>query len=356
MRVYTTFFYLSPTCSLTFLSLLLLSTKKSQCRSLRQESNSGDAKIAIVHAYADGPYNRSSFHLAGNPDLVAEVASSMAIHSIDSLARFTPKYDHLQEQSNEATHHPFVGLVDHVSVMPLSTTDHCGGSTTLSPSNSEYDDRSSISAHGKAALRIGSRLQDSGVQVFFYGDAHPANTPLATVRREQTNFFKSGGLAELNETVLSRIGIATVGAPATFVENFNIRLTPNCDLTTARSLTKFLRERDGGLLGVEGLTLPYDNGRYEMAGNLLRPDVGSSEAILAKLDQWVEQKLKELPYHQKGDLVETAYRVGTTAEQCLHVMAQCDSLEVIFHHDQRVVERFRGYLMDHEAERRDRPD
>jgi hypothetical protein len=240
--------------------------------------------------------------------------------------------------------------------MPLTARDACGESSTFTPHSSEFDGISSISAHGNAAMCIGARLQDSGVQVFFYGDAHPENTPLATIRREQTNFFKSGGLAETNEAaVFSRIGYATVGAPTTFVENFNIRLTSNCDLKTARSLTKFLRERDGGLLGVEGLTLPYDNGQYEMAGNLLRPDVGSSQAILAKLDQWVEQKLKESPYHRKSDLVETAYRVGTTAEQCLQVMAQCSSLEAIIHHDERVAELFRGYLMDHDAERRNRP-
>lgn len=306
-----------------------------------------------MHAYADGSYNRSSFHLAGSPDLVADVASSMAICAIESLSRFITKHDYPKNKSEEATRHPFVGLVDHVSVMPLTATDACGESAARTPSSREFDRRSSISAHGNAAIYIGSRLQNSGVQVFFYGDAHPENTPLATVRREQTNFFKSGGLAKTNETTaLSRIGIATVGAPATFVENFNIRLTPTCDLTTARSLTKFLRERDGGLLGVEGLTLPYDNDRYEMAGNLLRPDVGSSEAILAKLDQWVEQKLKDLQYHEKSDLVEMAYRVGTTAEQCLQVMAQCDSSKAMLHHDQQVTELFRGHLMDPHAERR----
>lgn len=264
--------------------------------------------------------------MAGAADTVAEVASSIAINSIEGLASL-PK----QQTDAEASRHPFVGLVDHVSVMPLQPAAH---------------NSSDESQHGKAASRIGKRLQEIGVQVFYYGDAHPEGTPLAVVRRERTNFFQSGGLDndETESLHADDKGVATVGAPAMFVENFNIRLTANCDLKTARSLTKFLRERDGGLLGVEGLTLPYGNGRYEMAGNLLRPDVGSSDAVLTKLDEWVEQTLKELPFDQKSDLVEIAYRVGTTSEQCLNGLAQCESPEDIIRHDQQVTEQFRTYL------------
>ncbi|KAI2491215.1 Formiminotransferase domain [Fragilaria crotonensis] len=212
---------------------------KVRCRLLRDESN----KIAIVHAYADGPYDRSSFHLAGNPCAIADVASSMAIHAVEGLLSFS------KPTGDEVSRHPFVGLVDHVSVMPL-LKNQTGGCND-------------ISSHGEAALTIGKKLEESGVQVFYYGDAHPEGTPLAVVRREQTNFFRSGGLQQhengMQESTATEKGAATVGAPATFVENFNIRLTPNCDFKLARSLTSFLRERDGGLLGVEGLTLPYGN-------------------------------------------------------------------------------------------------
>lgn len=300
--------------------------KKSQCRLLREKSN----KIAIVHAYADGPYDRSSFHLAGNPGAVADVASSLALHSIEGLLSL-PKLPDV-----EVSRHPFVGLVDHVSVMPLLLTE-TGTSSDASP-------------HGEAALHIGSRLQASGVQVFFYGDAHPEKTPLAVIRREKTHFFRSGGLQQPKNDALASgttaKGVATVGATTMFVENFNIRLTPNCDLKVARSLTSFLRERDGGLLGVEGLTLPYGNKRYEMAGNLLRPDVSSAVEVLSKLDEWVQQTLKELQFEKKSDLVEAAYRVGTTAEQCLKAVAQCDSEEAMHCLDQLVIEQFRGYLSD----------
>jgi glutamate formiminotransferase len=293
---------------------------------LREESQ----KITVVHAYADGPYDRSSFHLAGNPCAVADVASSLAIHAMDGLL-ILPKLT-----GDEVSRHPFVGLVDHVSVMPLPPT--------------QTDKSSDTSSHGDAALSIGKRLETSGVQVFYYGDAHPERTPLAVVRREQTNFFRSGGLQQnqngTERSTPTEKGVATVGAPATFVENFNIRLTPNCDFKLARSLTSFLRERDGGLLGVEGLTLPYGNRRYEMAGNLLRPDVCSEDAVLAKLDEWVVHKLKEFPFERKSDLIEAAYRVGTTAKQCQEAVAQCNSIEAMRRHDLIVIEQFREYLTD----------
>jgi hypothetical protein len=287
--------------------------------------------VAVVHAYADEPYDRSSFHLAGNAQPVAEVASMIAIQSIEGLASLPRQSDNAEE-----SRHPFVGLVDHISVMPLlDATDEVDNDITVP------------SAHGEAAQIIGERLKKIGVQVFYYGDAHAEGTPLAVVRRERTNFFKTGGLESLDKDsdgATTAKGVATVGAPSSFVENFNIRLTSNCDLKTARSLTKILRERDGGLLGFEGLTLPYSNGRYEIAGNLLRPDVGSSEAVVAKLDEWVEQKLKELPFDKKSDLVDEAYRVGTTRDTCMDSLGQSGSAEAIAHHDQQVTQRFKQYL------------
>ena len=39
----------------------------------------------MPHAYADGPYDRSSFHLAGCADYVAIVASHAATSAIDAL-------------------------------------------------------------------------------------------------------------------------------------------------------------------------------------------------------------------------------------------------------------------------------
>eukprot|EP00543_Licmophora_paradoxa_P011633 CAMPEP_0202472116 /NCGR_PEP_ID=MMETSP1360-20130828/86719_1 /ASSEMBLY_ACC=CAM_ASM_000848 /TAXON_ID=515479 /ORGANISM="Licmophora paradoxa, Strain CCMP2313" /LENGTH=147 /DNA_ID=CAMNT_0049098445 /DNA_START=129 /DNA_END=572 /DNA_ORIENTATION=+ len=144
------------------------------------------------------------------------------------------------------------------------------------------------------------------------------------------------------------MGTATVGAPPTFVENFNIRLTSQCDKAKARTLTKKLRERDGGLLGVEGLTLPYSDSRYEVACNMLRPDVGSATAIQNIVQEWVEENRKETsptsPCGSEIELVDTMYRVGTTAEMCLEVLSVCQDDSGRAEHDSRVSEKLRAYL------------
>ena len=293
----------------------------------------------MVHAYADGPYDRSSFHLAGGPTLVATLASEIAKGAIQGLL-VTP-----QSNDEDSSRHPFVGLVDHVAVMPLNSS----ASESEMMLNSEKDDEEGTyhKPTGWAARRIGAALDQLGVEVYYYGDAHPNGIPLATVRKERTSFFRSGGLSdnvkdEEPSSPGSRAGVATVGAPSTFVENFNIRL--RCDRDTARSLTRTLRERDGGLLGVEALTLPYTDGRFEVACNLLRPDVGSSEALEARLNQWATEKIKELALDSKHDLVERAYRVGTTVDQCIEAISLSGSVQSATEYDDAVMERLRGYL------------
>jgi glutamate formiminotransferase len=290
-------------------------------------------KIAIVHAYADGTYDRSSFHLAGTLHPTTEVASLIAVKAIEGLEQLP------RDASQEKSRHPFVGLVDHISVMPLRNSTSVGS----------WVGDESASPHGKASRMIGKQLEEIGVEVYYYGDANSEGIPLAQVRREQTNFFRSGGLETTGSEAAHgdaqrSTGVATVGAPSTFVENFNIRLTSKCDITAARSLTRFLRQRDGGLQGVEGLTLPYSRDRFEMAGNLLQPDVGSAEAVTAKLEEWVKLQLHKTSFHNRADLVEKAYRVGTTADQCLHVLTLSESSSDIRQHDDQVMNQFRDYL------------
>lgn len=260
---------------------------------------------------------------------MAAVATEIAKNSIDGLLLLTP------DESMEKSRHPFVGLVDHIAVMPLLDGESGNDLSNNTLSNN--------TPNGQAATFIGSQLRDAGVQVLLYGNAHPDGTPLADVRRYRTNFFLSGGLDTSGEGELrDPKGVATVGAPQTFVENFNIRLTANCDRSMARSLTKVLRERDGGLLGVEGLTLPYSNNRIEIACNLLRPDVGSADAITERAHQWALEQVESSSFQGTEDLIETGYRVGTTAEQCLQVLS-LSSAELKIH-DVQVKTRLTGFL------------
>jgi hypothetical protein len=178
-------------------------------------------------------------------------------------------------------------------------------------------------------------MEELGVNVRYYGDAHPDKTPLATVHREQTCFFRSGGLDDSpSQKQRSKVGVATEGAPPSFfVENYNVRLRSG--KATARSLTKLLRERDGGFLGVEALTLPYGEGIYEVACNLLRPDAVPPKALEAKVKEWASWTDND------HVVVEKAYRVGTTVDQCLEALSISDSVEGAIEHDEAVMERLR---------------
>jgi glutamate formiminotransferase len=315
----------------------LLQKAQSRCRSLRAKPS--DGRIAVVHAFADGPYDRSSFHLAGCAQHVAEVAVELAKGAIEGLLTMP------RQKNEESSRHPFVGLVDHVAVMPLpdngeeESWKHVHPDDTFVPSTPS----------GWAARKIGNAIERIGVDVHFYGGAHPEGISLATVRREQTKFFQSGSLHDdVQKSTLSssRIETATVGAPSNFVENYNVRLTAECDRDMARSLTKTLRERDGGLRGVEALTLFYSEGRYEIACNLLQPDIGSVEAIKTKLDLWEEQNLMQVLIRgeHKTHLVETSYRVGTTAEHCLDVLSKSESSKEMALHDEQVIAKLLEFL------------
>lgn len=312
--------------------------------------------VGIVHAFADQVYNRSSIHLVGVADSVSTVAANLAVHAVQSLRDFTPQ-QHQNKTTTKTTtttsnknnqlvhhhhHHPYVGFVDHVAVMPIDgtdslpdTTSSCDGNHVFTPHNPS----------GQAARFIGQMLSEkTGVQVYYYGSAHPEGIPLATVRRQKTNFFRSGGLTTklpqqqphahddnanttANDDATAKTEVATVGAPLTFVENYNIRLSRDCSKRTAQSLTKRIRERDGGLTGVEALTLPYSNGRWEVACNLLQPSVSSTIHMDEMVQRWQAQQQQAQAQALDGAIVETCYRVGTTAEQCRRAIVEYDEAQ-----------------------------
>lgn len=320
-------------------------------------------RAVVVHAYADTVYDRSSFHLAGHAEAVARVASDLAVTAVQELRaldqnNYSSNNHHSSmtaaaasaSTATDRVAHPFVGLVDHVSMMPLTTL---GSSRKQGGSEDDKDDDSSLvllqqqqqKAAGWAARDVGSNMEKKlgrVLDVLFYGMAHPDQTPLAAVRRERTAFFQSGGLAAADDDAdgRNRRQTVTVGAPEQFVENYNVRLARACSRTLAQSLARRIRERDGGLPGVEALTLPYSQGRWEVACNLLRPCTTGATAtdIQNAVDRWEKEQ-------NQGSLVETGYRVGTTVEQCLEAWERSTASDIDRQcHDQLVFERLRGYL------------
>jgi hypothetical protein len=106
--------------------LQLLEDAQQHCRQLRRytsdesSSHSNDHSLAVVHAYADGPYDRSSFHVAGSPCLVADLASRIATRAVQTLSSLRHE---VASDATTGTPHPTVGLVDHMAVLPLAHND-----------------------------------------------------------------------------------------------------------------------------------------------------------------------------------------------------------------------------------------
>ena len=336
----------------------LLKNTQKHCSRLTnaQKATSNNHTCVVVHAFSDMVYNRSSFHLAGSENQIADVVSTLVKEARQKLSDGNKNHETATSE-NQNVNHPYVGLVDHIAVMPLTDKNEELENASEKSNNEQGLDFQPNTPSGRAARRIGASI--SGANVLYYGTADPDGTPLAEVRRKKTKFFQSGGLESTTGKSDSshddtpqnvQRDIATVGAPPQFVENFNIRLTKRCDKNRAQSLTRFVRERDGGLSGVEALTLPYSQGRYEVACNLLQPQIGSSEAIRKKVEEWAAsiELPEELAIGTNLEyLVETSYRVGTTADQCLNTLAfvtESDNTSSLNEHNQMVVERLKDNL------------
>ena len=330
------------------LLLGLLGETQEHCRRVNNAKDNANSKstalnprVVVVHAFRDGPYDRSSFHLAGAPDMVADVGSSLAVNAVQALMRLETTDtttnrvgDQIEVKGRELSggRHPTVGLVDHVSVLSLDE-------------NSRNNDKNEIT--GSVAQNIGKSLESVGADVLYYGDAHPSRKELAAVRRESTRFFEGNktandGARAKDDTNTTHAGQATVGAPQKFVENFNIRLRKGITRKVARTLTESVRECSGkGLPFVEALTLAYGRDQYEVACNLLDPSVTSSRDIEDRTNHWEQQQ-----NYRGGDsssgLIESAYRVGTTTEMCLKALRDVSTAEGEMAHNRQVLERLQN--------------
>ena len=139
---------ITPSCDCSSLSPLLREDERHQEETGKITSSSlskypsENPRVAIVHAYSDGPYNRSSFHLAGDANCVADIALFMALSTLEGLLsppsqKISSFNNHnsltIEDNQHANNHnflklddfvdnnstHPYIGIVDHISVMPL---------------------------------------------------------------------------------------------------------------------------------------------------------------------------------------------------------------------------------------------
>lgn len=327
---------------------------KKNSRLMQSNDSSRMSPVRLVHAFADVPYNRSSFHLVGRSDYVADVALNLILNSFDQI-----EFSHNAKNDNA---HPSVGLVDHVSVMPLISFDKKNGVSISTKIDLEQEHPTRIAAVS-AAKAIGNGINDSRqlANVHYYGLACPKNTPLAKVRRDKTSFFNSDDTNLVKSGTKYARGDCTIGVPFHFVENFNVRLSSNVGFEQAKTLTQYVRGRNMttkgyGVEGVEALTLPYqikdaagnDKLVYEVACNLTNPAKGSALDIEEAVGDWVKQQhvpSHVMPNDAASYLIDKMYRVGTTEEQCIDILLRDCNCEDDKSFDQYVFDRFRYYLV-----------
>jgi glutamate formiminotransferase/glutamate formiminotransferase/formiminotetrahydrofolate cyclodeaminase len=213
----------------------------------------GHARVLDVHADAD--HNRSVFTCVGDPDgLAAGVVAGVevAVERID-LARHVGV-------------HPRVGAAD---VLPVVQFDPA-------------DPRPRACAEAIAAA-----VAALGVPVFGYAGLGDGRRPA---------FFRAGGPERLAERMAAgevapiagpaklhpRAGAALVGVRAPLVA-FNLELETE-DAQVARAIAAAVRERDGGLPGLQALGLQLaSSGRAQVSMNLIDIDATPLHTVVERV-------------------------------------------------------------------------
>jgi glutamate formiminotransferase len=200
-----------------------------------------DAHARVLDVHADADHNRSVFTCVGEPDgLVAGLAAAVEV----AAAR-------IDLRTHDGVH-PRVGAADVLPLVRFAAGD-------------ERPER--------AARSLAERIGAMGIPVFGYGELGGGRRPA---------FFRSGGPPGLQGRVDAgetapewgpgrlhpSAGAALVGVRPPLVA-FNVDLETD-DAAVAREIAALVRERDGGLPGVQalGLLLPR-TGRAQVSMNLI---------------------------------------------------------------------------------------
>jgi glutamate formiminotransferase / 5-formyltetrahydrofolate cyclo-ligase len=214
-----------------------------------------NAGARVLDIHADEDHNRSVFTVVADPDgLVEALAAGIAV----AVGRI--------DLRNHEGVHPRVGAADVVPIVQFAADD----------------DRPE-----RAARLLGRRIALLGVPVVAYGALADGTRPAA---------YRQGGL----ERLVERMGAGEVTAmfgpgtphPSAGVVLLGVRpplVALNVDLDTgdvelARSIAAAIRERDGGLPGVQALGLRTSNGA-QVSTNLIDIDATPLHVIVAEIER-----------------------------------------------------------------------
>ena len=222
----------------------------------------GDAGGRVLDIHADGDHNRSVFTVAGGPDeLVEALAAGIAV----AAARI--------DLTHHEGVHPRVGAADVVPIVRFADGD-------------ERPER--------AARVLARRIAMIGVPVLGYGELGDGRRPA---------FYRQGGVVRLAQRMAAgeieplagppdlhpTAGAVLLGVRRPLVA-FNVDLESG-DLETARAIAAAIRERDGGLPGVQAIGLVLrSSGRAQVSTNLIDIEATPLQGLVARIEELAAER------------------------------------------------------------------
>jgi glutamate formiminotransferase len=259
--------------------------------------------VRLLDVSSDPDHHRSVFTAAGEPLALERGLLAMAR---EAVARID-----LRRHSGV---HPRLGAVDIVPFVPLGSaamTDAIAGAHRL----------------GRA---IGDQLE---LPVFLYGEAatDPGRRLPASLRRHGLDALAAAlaastlrpdyGPARAHPTA----GVVLIGA-RTFLIAFNVWLKSS-DARVAREVARAIRERDGGMPGVQALGFYLESrGRAQVSFNLLRPAETPLETVIQRVREEAAARGVEIERGELIGLLPEAIAARTTAEALLLPELRADQI------------------------------
>jgi glutamate formiminotransferase/glutamate formiminotransferase/formiminotetrahydrofolate cyclodeaminase len=221
---------------------------------------SGAPGVRLLDVSSDPDHHRSVFTAIGE-----------AAPLVDGLYALIRAAAAAIDLRHHAGAHPRVGAVDVVPFVPL------GGAAL----------RDAVEAAHRLGSSVGDRL---GIPVFLYGEATPGSERRVPADLRRLGLAGMAAALEAGELrpdygpsrLHATAGAILIGA-RTFLVAFNVWLR-SADLRVARAVARAIRERDGGLPGVQALGLFLESrSQAQVSVNLLRPDQTSLHAVVERI-------------------------------------------------------------------------
>ncbi|HVR29948.1 MAG TPA: glutamate formimidoyltransferase [Thermoanaerobaculia bacterium] len=239
--------------------------------------------VRLLDVSSDPDHHRSVLTAAGEPAPLEEGLTKLCRAALERI-----------DLRHHDGVHPRIGAIDVVPLVPLAGA--------------------AIENAVESAERLGRRVgEELGVPVFLYGEA------ARSADRRAPAALRRLGLAALSEAIDGgaltpdygprrvdpRVGVTLIGARG-FLVAFNVQLATE-DVRIARAVAKAIRERDGGLPGVQALGLALESRRRAQVSVNLLPTARAS------LFTVVERIRDEASRH--GVEIESSELVGLVPEE-----------------------------------------